>query len=358
MNFVKSNIIFIFASIIVNLDAKSEPYLKNSPGEVASFLSEKSSIGNNDNPSSNGLSYFIMNVNIYTLENSITSEIKYIGKTEKPLPRRLSLHIALSKKTKVSARHLINWIKSLLIENTSPKIELLDIVPENEWQFWEKHYISLFRSWGFDLTNETIGGDGGDTFSNNPNKEEIREKMRVRRNSHLDNYDNYEKWRIANNERLSNPLYHKKISDCQIESYRKNPNRQKNLREKQKKRWGDPKERKKQSDSQTNRMKNEELRIRTSNSLKNFNQENPNAKWEIGKKISGENNYQWTGYINVYNEKKELKYQFISIIETSKALGIERKTIRDKIKNHEPMLRRKYKGWYFEKSIIKNQKMD
>jgi hypothetical protein len=42
----------------------------------------------------------------------------------------------------------------------------LDEVPKINWQYWEKFYISLFKSWGFDLVNYTGGGDGS-TFSNN-----------------------------------------------------------------------------------------------------------------------------------------------------------------------------------------------
>lgn len=45
--------------IIVISNAKSESHLKNSPSEDAYFLVEKSTIWNNDNPSSIGLSYFM-----------------------------------------------------------------------------------------------------------------------------------------------------------------------------------------------------------------------------------------------------------------------------------------------------------
>jgi len=37
---------------------------------------------------------------------------------------------------------------------------VIDEVNENEWKFWEKHYISLFKSWGFDLENKNNGGGG------------------------------------------------------------------------------------------------------------------------------------------------------------------------------------------------------
>lgn len=39
-------------------------------------------------------------------------------------------------------------------------LEVLDEVNIKEWRFWETHYISLFRSWGFKLTNQNNGGGG------------------------------------------------------------------------------------------------------------------------------------------------------------------------------------------------------
>lgn len=39
-------------------------------------------------------------------------------------------------------------------------LEEIDIVPTKEWKFWEKYYISLFKSWGFNLTNKNNGGGG------------------------------------------------------------------------------------------------------------------------------------------------------------------------------------------------------
>ena len=41
---------------------------------------------------------------------------------------------------------------------------IIDEIQTNEWKFWEKHYISLFRSWGFELINKNEGGGGPTTF--------------------------------------------------------------------------------------------------------------------------------------------------------------------------------------------------
>jgi len=40
------------------------------------------------------------------------------------------------------------------------EINIIDEVPTSEWKFWEKYYISLFKSWGFELTNKNNGGGG------------------------------------------------------------------------------------------------------------------------------------------------------------------------------------------------------
>jgi hypothetical protein len=51
-------------------------------------------------------------------------------------------------------------------------LEIIDEVLINEWKFWETHYISLFKSWGFILKNKNNGGGGltNITFSDERNK--------------------------------------------------------------------------------------------------------------------------------------------------------------------------------------------
>ncbi len=91
---------------------------------------------------------------IYTLEHPITGEIRYIGKTNN-LKRRLQQHLT----NKRGVNHKNCWIASLLKDNIKPIMNILDEVPIEEWEFWEQHYISLYKSWGINLTNSTNGGD-------------------------------------------------------------------------------------------------------------------------------------------------------------------------------------------------------
>lgn len=93
---------------------------------------------------------------IYSLCHPTTMEIRYIGKSG-DLDRRLKTHLRDKAKT-----HKTNWINSLVLNGLIPHIEIIDEVLLSEWEFWEKHYISLYKSWGINLTNMSSGGDGGD----------------------------------------------------------------------------------------------------------------------------------------------------------------------------------------------------
>lgn len=76
--------------------------------------------------------------------------------------------------------------------------EVIDEVPTSEWRFWERHYISLYKSWGFKLYNKkTYGGNGADIMSEetkiklsksiskakkeNPITNETRNKMSIKK---------------------------------------------------------------------------------------------------------------------------------------------------------------------------------
>lgn len=89
---------------------------------------------------------------IYSLVDPFTNEIRYVGKTVNPR-ERYKEHL----KEKYNTRKC-NWVQSLLLKGVEPEFMVLDIVKTEEWEFWERHYISLYKSWGFNLTNHTEGG--------------------------------------------------------------------------------------------------------------------------------------------------------------------------------------------------------
>lgn len=81
----------------------------------------------------------------------------YVGKTKNSPKKREREH-----KNKLQNKNII--------------LEILDEVPDQEWKFWEKHYISLFRSWGFKLENRNDGGGGSTSRS-----EEMKNKLSQQR---------------------------------------------------------------------------------------------------------------------------------------------------------------------------------
>lgn len=91
---------------------------------------------------------------IYSLNCPITEEVRYIGKSNNPT-KRLNSHTSDKSKN-----YKASWIKSLKEQNLKPVLEIIDEVSNLEWEFWEQHYISLYKSWNFKLTNLTNGGDG------------------------------------------------------------------------------------------------------------------------------------------------------------------------------------------------------
>jgi group I intron endonuclease len=107
---------------------------------------------------------------IYTLECPLTNKVRYVGKTINLLTR-LRDHIKKSKNLKT---HKDKWVNSLICEGLKPVIREIDSVDENNWQYWEKYYIKLFKDNGFNLVNHTDGGDGG---SFKKHTEETKKKM-------------------------------------------------------------------------------------------------------------------------------------------------------------------------------------
>lgn len=93
---------------------------------------------------------------IYTLSDPITKEVRYVGKSDNP-KKRLYEHICSCKRIK---NHKNNWINSLLKKDQKPILEIIDEVPLEYWQIYESQWISKLKELGFNLTNDTRGGNG------------------------------------------------------------------------------------------------------------------------------------------------------------------------------------------------------
>lgn len=93
---------------------------------------------------------------IYCLNDPITDTPKYIGCTLKTIKQRYRQHLY---EKAADNNKKCNWILSLRKKGLRPTVVEVDCVPDKDVEFWEKYYISLYKSWGFDLKNTTMGGD-------------------------------------------------------------------------------------------------------------------------------------------------------------------------------------------------------
>jgi GIY-YIG catalytic domain len=94
---------------------------------------------------------------IYTLSEP-DGTVRYIGKTMRPLRRRLVEHMCYAV-TKRANTYLARWIRELHEAGLVPVISQIDEAFEN-WAEREAHWIDWYWSQGARLTNLTPGGDG------------------------------------------------------------------------------------------------------------------------------------------------------------------------------------------------------
>jgi len=94
-------------------------------------------------------------VKIYALtDDTEGSKIRYIGRTIRSIKTRYWEYTNLFDRN-VSRNN--SWLKHIIQkENRLPGIIIIDEVMDSEADFWEYHYISLYRSWGFKLLNHLL----------------------------------------------------------------------------------------------------------------------------------------------------------------------------------------------------------
>ena len=96
-----------------------------------------------------------MKTYIYILQDPITQEVRYVGKSNNP-KRRYTSHLCDKPKIKYYSYY---WIQSLLKKGLKPIMTIIDET-DSDWQQLEKYWIGQFKAWGFKLTNITEGGEG------------------------------------------------------------------------------------------------------------------------------------------------------------------------------------------------------
>lgn len=111
---------------------------------------------------------------IYKITNNVNQKV-YIGQTKKTIEERFSAHI---QKAKVyTNRYLYDAMNHYGYENFNVEQieECEDALLDEREIYWISFYHSNEKDFGYNMTS---GGGGGDTWTNNPHKEETSKKIR------------------------------------------------------------------------------------------------------------------------------------------------------------------------------------
>lgn len=150
------------------------------------------------------------NYKIYTLNDPITNEIRYVGQTCNSLNSRLTQHL----KSK-GGSYRVKWINSLIKKGLKPTINLLvEGLDKNECNSQERFYIKTFREQGIKLVNMTDGGEGSFGFKHTDKTKkllcEIRKKNNTQENKDLIARLAKERWSNASEETILNNILNQK----------------------------------------------------------------------------------------------------------------------------------------------------
>ena len=111
---------------------------------------------------------------IYKITNNVNDKV-YIGQTSKTIEERFKKHLSLAKR-KVN-RYLYDAMNYYGFENFS--VELVEECECSQLDQKEKYWIAYYKSndkkHGYNMTE---GGGGGDTWANNPHKQETILKIK------------------------------------------------------------------------------------------------------------------------------------------------------------------------------------
>lgn len=148
---------------------------------------------------------------IYILNDPITNDVRYVGKSNNP-KSRLSHHILKAKSNKHT--HLKKWISKLLAINLKPILNIIEIVDIEIWQKREIYWIKYFKDKGCNLCNHTSGGEGLSNCS-----ESTKQKIRENNKRNIDKYRTPEfRLKISNLSKnlIRTPEHCKRIGESKI----------------------------------------------------------------------------------------------------------------------------------------------
>lgn len=137
---------------------------------------------------------------IYKITNLINGKI-YIGKDISCNTDYFGSGVLINKAILKYGKE--NFIKEIIEDNIENKKELAE-----KEKYWIQYNNSMDKKIGYNITN---GGDGGDTISNNPNKENIVKKIKSKLNGRI--FTEEHKNKLKQNHNSNNPEVVKKIAD-------------------------------------------------------------------------------------------------------------------------------------------------
>lgn len=115
---------------------------------------------------------------IYSLNDPITNEIRYIGKTGN-IEDRYKRHLQKCYLDKYDKNtHKSNWIKSLLKMGLKPILNIIQECNTENVNELEVYWISKFKKDGIKLTNSSMGGEVGVDWTGKHHTNESKEKIR------------------------------------------------------------------------------------------------------------------------------------------------------------------------------------
>lgn len=147
---------------------------------------------------------------IYKITNKINNKI-YIGFTSKTLEERFKEHVHKSNKNSKEKTYFHKAIKKYGKENFI--IEVVDTSTDENYclNVLEHYYINLYNSRDNTIGyNIGVGGEGGDNYSNNPNKEIISDKISKKLKHYYEHHEHKLKGRKLSKEHIQ------KIKDSNV----------------------------------------------------------------------------------------------------------------------------------------------
>lgn len=112
-------------------------------------------------------------VYIYSLKDPRTNEVRYIGKANNPTLRLFSHLSGRSSKANQA------WFSELASCGLAPVMEIVEETDESGWVEAEKKWIASGRELGWNLTNISDGGTGGNGIHRTPEEIEADETIKT-----------------------------------------------------------------------------------------------------------------------------------------------------------------------------------